>query len=440
MVAQGPPILKKNEARKMSSRSYINTQALLLPFVEVSGGNARARPCSYTVLDTYRLSLRSMATNKRKKKAVQRTDGHEKKGRGNNSDTGAGVDRARKTRQENLKPLKDTGDELDGFLLDLPSADDEPFIIATQNTQKTQITQDSPAHTRAEDSTVVIDNNHLTPSEDSTSDVEGGGGKAEKDEAQNDEAEKDKAEEDKAENDEAEEDKMGGEKGKNRCRWSDDRLLALVKQVTHWKPIAPGISNKLRSERWKKVINSLQGNALFQTGVSIESAKQQLRKTLKEGKALEREDARQTGPGDNGQYDELQRARIELTQTMVAQKEMLDQATSSQMEKKLSQGQQMRAMYESGQGAGSGLRDGSKRAESPSLSMAMAGAGQHVQAMQGQLANVATLIKEKAANSSTTEVFQLLREELKEGRQLQMQMQTALMDLLKSWGPPRNNS
>jgi len=162
-----------------------------------------------------------MATNKRKKKALQRTDGHEKKGRRNNSDTGAGVDPARKTRQENVKPLKDTGDELDGFLLDLPSGDDEPFIIATQNTQKTQntqITQDSPAHTRADDSTVVIeaeeDNNHLTPSEDSTSDVEGGGGKAEKDEAQNDEAEKDKAEEDKAENDEAEGDKIWGEKGK----------------------------------------------------------------------------------------------------------------------------------------------------------------------------------------------------------------------------------
>jgi len=378
-----------------------------------------------------------MATNKRKEKAVQRINRHQKKGKTNNSDAGVGVDPAPDNRHKTLNPLENSVNELDEFLGELTSGDDEPFIIATQNTQNTQKAQNSPSFTVEEDSTIVVEGDEKddsrTPSENSSDHVEGGKEKTEKKKTRREEGEVHEGDIDEEEINEGKKDE-----GKKRCRWSDERLLVLVRQVLHWKPTATGISNKLKAERWKKVCSTLRGNPLFNSGVSVESCKQQLRKTLNEGKALEREDARQTGLGDNGQYDDLQRTRIELTKTMVTEKEILDQTTSSQMAKKLTQGQQMKAVYESGQGGGS--IQPLKMADSPSLSMAMADAGQHVQAMQGHLADVATMIRNKSSNSSTNEILSLLREELKEGRQLQMQMQSSLMELLKSWGPPRNNS
>jgi len=313
-----------------------------------------------------------MASIKRKERADRPAGRYGKRGRRSKGENAASVD------PEHTDPevtSQDSGDGQYGFLLGLASDDlpagDEPVAVASQHTQKL------PAHSVAADGTVGVEDAQdavrLTPNPDDDKGT-------------------------REENDKG--------RGTSRCRWSGERQAALVRQVRHHKPTAPGISNKERSKRWKDVCFSLQASVgLFKGGISVEAAKQQLRKIIREGKAIERGKKAQTGPGDEGQHSDLHRARVDLLLWMQAEEERL--------ERKRSAGQGVRAMSESGRAGWVGQPSG--RSDSQSLtSRAMGSAEQHMHAMQGHLEKVAQANRSEASNGFGAQgVEPLLLDELK---------------------------
>jgi len=206
------------------------------------------------------------------------------------------------------------------------------------------------------------------------------------------------------------------EAAQTRNRWSDDRNLELVKHVSEFLPQVSGISNKERAKRWNDVCKELTKSVLFQGGVSVEAAKQQLRRLVKEGNIAERKDRSATGEGEAGQYSPLQRALIDLQQ-LVAAHDSLDMKNTAS---KLTAGQRVREMMEKGRGESSTVPG--DRSESPDFlatPLHMAGSAQDVRSMQGQLNSIAKTIASKKASSSYSarEEINILVNELREGRE-----------------------
>ena len=104
-----------------------------------------------------------------------------------------------------------------------------------------------------------------------------------------------------------------GSPGPPRNRWRDEHFTALVRQVTEVQPLARGVRSDEKRRRWELVCSRLQAMEMFRCEVSVSSAKQQLKKTLKWARAdiLGRDNAAADAEGD-GERSDLQRAHRAL--------------------------------------------------------------------------------------------------------------------------------
>jgi len=104
-----------------------------------------------------------------------------------------------------------------------------------------------------------------------------------------------------------------GSPGPPRNRWRDEHFTALVRQVTQVQPIARGVRSDEKRRRWELVCSRLQAMEMFRCEVSVSSAKQQLKKTLKWARAdILRRDNAATGAEGDGERSDLQRAHQAL--------------------------------------------------------------------------------------------------------------------------------